>query len=548
MVTRYEGSQPPRFPKALPGYHDDNWLTTAEVAALLRVHYKHVYRLRNQGMPAKRVGGQWRFSREAILQWSEQRARLGSTAAASDAPCPPTVVAYTPSEVTSAIVLALTNASSERIQTTTASRVAAIDALVCGSVSACLVDALEPEPPRLPFACLCIHMGSRKIGWISADKADTKALDPRAPVAVTDELLALISPLLTDRLPEHLVRVADCLAACGLVLRFHAQAAFGPQPLARQLGLRFSPVGIQHWCLLVRADSMSQPSIARLCLAAQRPAVHEQLASLLPHERKRAGQMGLCPGPDSAASALHAAVGDSEIALPNSAAPEAVCRSHWTLLQRRGPDQMLELVRALRRHGLCVGGFLQMPSGPALRKPLGYDLYRLSRPERVALAERQSLGPLDRVWCSTVNKGARRGVHCELTFHGEAIERATQWLQQDMASADLVIVDGIGSLERHGKGFFPALAWARSRARGPVMVLASGRPGMQQLASRLELSEHTLASLSLGSDLHAPASVIDHLVGRCHAGNGARGRRRTARPVAGSETGLDAGTVGKEVR
>ncbi len=32
------------------------WLTTREVAELLRVHPKHVYRLRKRGLPAHRVG------------------------------------------------------------------------------------------------------------------------------------------------------------------------------------------------------------------------------------------------------------------------------------------------------------------------------------------------------------------------------------------------------------------------------------------------------------------------------------------------------------
>ena len=48
-------------------------LTTVEVAALLSVHPKHVYRLMRRGLPARRVGSTWRFERQEVLAW----ARLG---------------------------------------------------------------------------------------------------------------------------------------------------------------------------------------------------------------------------------------------------------------------------------------------------------------------------------------------------------------------------------------------------------------------------------------------------------------------------------------
>jgi excisionase family DNA binding protein len=48
----------------------DTLLTTADVARLLRVHPKHVYRLLRKGLPAHRVGGEWRFLSEEVLRWS----------------------------------------------------------------------------------------------------------------------------------------------------------------------------------------------------------------------------------------------------------------------------------------------------------------------------------------------------------------------------------------------------------------------------------------------------------------------------------------------
>ncbi len=49
-------------------------LTAAEVAALLKVNVETVYALiRREGLPAARVGGQWRFSETKVRTWFESR-------------------------------------------------------------------------------------------------------------------------------------------------------------------------------------------------------------------------------------------------------------------------------------------------------------------------------------------------------------------------------------------------------------------------------------------------------------------------------------------
>src|SRR5512137_1824552 len=45
-------------------------LRTEDVAALLQVHPKHVYRLLKKGLPARRVGAEWRFDRDDVMRWS----------------------------------------------------------------------------------------------------------------------------------------------------------------------------------------------------------------------------------------------------------------------------------------------------------------------------------------------------------------------------------------------------------------------------------------------------------------------------------------------
>ena len=52
----------------------DQILTLKEVAAYLKLAEKTAYRLASEGkLPGFKVGGSWRFKREDIEQWIEQK-------------------------------------------------------------------------------------------------------------------------------------------------------------------------------------------------------------------------------------------------------------------------------------------------------------------------------------------------------------------------------------------------------------------------------------------------------------------------------------------
>ena len=59
----------------MPSPPDRALLTTEEVAKLIRVHPKHVYRLLKKGLPARRVGSEWRFDRDEVMAWSRMGRR-----------------------------------------------------------------------------------------------------------------------------------------------------------------------------------------------------------------------------------------------------------------------------------------------------------------------------------------------------------------------------------------------------------------------------------------------------------------------------------------
>ena len=49
---------------------DDTLLTAQEVADLLRLNVDTIYRLvQREGLPAAKIGGQWRFGGVEVLEW-----------------------------------------------------------------------------------------------------------------------------------------------------------------------------------------------------------------------------------------------------------------------------------------------------------------------------------------------------------------------------------------------------------------------------------------------------------------------------------------------
>ena len=61
----------------------DALLTAADVAQLLRLNVETVYTLiQKEGLPAAKIGGQWRFSESKIRAWFESRHLVGTSAVA----------------------------------------------------------------------------------------------------------------------------------------------------------------------------------------------------------------------------------------------------------------------------------------------------------------------------------------------------------------------------------------------------------------------------------------------------------------------------------
>ncbi len=508
-------SPPPPPPAPPPG----EWLTTIEVAALLRVHHKHVYRLLHQGMPSRRVGGQWRFSREDIVQWASRRGEVCSSplpAVESTPAAPqPTLVALAPDELSHAVAAELGALASSRTAVIHVAPRRAVDLLASAEVAAAVIR--REDAGAAACATVRIALGSRRLGVLKR----VNGADPAARVIAVPSGFRETNPDIDAWLEAATSGGAEARGtdsepeACGQVLRGEACCAIGSAVWGRRLGLAFEPLGQQEWELAVRVDCMEDPAVATLCTVVQGEGLRSRLAGLVEGPADSVGQMRLerggKPGPSR-----DIAPGDSTAASDGATRSRETVR--WTLLTRENADQMLGLVEGLRTRGLRVGGFVQVPSGPASIKPLGYDLYRLSRPERLPLAER--------VVHDTPLPTAERA--CELTFHTAALERACEWLREDVGESDLIIVDGVGRLEQRGQGLFPALAWARMQARPRLIILSSRRDHIPDIAQRLSLPGRLVSELSLGEAGAGTAAVVDHVVHTC--GRVRNSRKRASQP------------------
>lgn len=474
--------------------HPSDWLTTTEVAELLRVHPKHVYRLLQAGMPARRVGGQWRFSRDEIQRWAKERSESGSPHAETSRPAPTPIVALEPNEISLAVARALGTLCPGKVAAAHTSRDIARDLLEEGNVAA----ALLPDLPsvRVPFTTLRIHLATRRVGLVARSRDALRT--PPATVALppcaepTDAVARWL-----DEARAHgsaFVETESELEACSHLLNKRVNVALASQGWAERLALRFRQLDTERWELVLRAGALEDPCASGLCMAAQDSEMRKALRHAL-QDDDEVGRMRLVPGCGTLERTRQA---DGSLNRARRRRSRRSGSPRWTLLRHQRADQMLHFVKALRRGGLRVGGFLQLPAGPANDKPLGYDLYRIAQPERIPFAER--IDP-DRLR----PPGQR---FCDLAIRPASLDHAWQWLREDVGACDLLVIDGVGALEHGGKGFFPALAWARTLPDAKMIVVSSRREPNQGLTQRLALEPDRVTTVALdprpdGPDLAA---------------------------------------------
>jgi putative molybdopterin biosynthesis protein len=283
-------------------------LTTVDVARLLRVHPKHIYRLLRRGLPGHRVGGEWRFFSDEVQRWSGARSFPDRpTVAAEGGPPAPTVESGPPPflaangdiavEQLLSHVKGVHGASVGFVQ---ADRGEALDLLRRGAVLAAGCHGKEIagvlDGQRLAF----IHLLDRQVGlavrrgvrlsslrqltrWRLASRPETagvrghfddearrRGLDPRALHSSATVL------------PSH--RDVVCALA-----RDEADVGLASVAWANRVGLSSVPLYREPYGLLVRASLLGDPRIVRLCEVAQSPAFRRDVGAVAGYDARLTG-------------------------------------------------------------------------------------------------------------------------------------------------------------------------------------------------------------------------------------------------------------------
>jgi putative molybdopterin biosynthesis protein len=289
-------------------------LKSADIARLLQVHPKHIYRLLARGLPAHRVGSEWRFSRDEVLAWSG--AALPHVDAASTAATRPATSTPTPSAPTSPPPLL--SANGDLVVEVLIERLAIEAKPLVGLVQSDRGRALDQlagkkillagfhgdvPPLHLGTARLArIHLVSREVG-IAFDRShkirkladlQKKRLGLRPPTAGVrshfDRALASAKLTLPKLRCKTTTFESHREAACAVV-RGQLDAALCTAAWAERVGLGFLSLASEAYDLLLYAEHLGTPASVAVCEVAQSRAFRAALSAIAGYDARHAGEI-----------------------------------------------------------------------------------------------------------------------------------------------------------------------------------------------------------------------------------------------------------------
>lgn len=281
-------------------------LTTVEIAEVLRVHPKHVYRLLRKGLPAQRVGSEWRFSREDVLAWAAGgKAPEPHGEASSSAPVPPdaapSLIATNGDVAVLTLLKLLTARGPPLLGFVQADMGAAADLLRQRAVLAAGAHA-GGFPSHIGEERVArIHLVSREIGLVhprgqrlALKDLGKQRLASRPPTAGVRGYLDAV--LKAERLDANRVHrralVADShLEVVLAVASGRADVGLCSRAWAERAGLGFHALATEAYGLILRARDLGDTRIIRLCEVAQSPAFREQVGAIAGYEAAGSGDI-----------------------------------------------------------------------------------------------------------------------------------------------------------------------------------------------------------------------------------------------------------------
>jgi len=281
-------------------------LTTSDVARVLRVHPKHVYRLLRRGLPGHRVGGEWRFNVDEVLSWSGMASRAVTTKDEREMKAPSPRAGELPPLLAANGDIAVERLLRRMVETgpslglLVADRGGALELLRRGEVAAAgchgpdIPGALDDE--RLVF----VHLVERSIGLGLRAGAKWRGFRQlrRFRIASRPET-AGVRIRFDDELRGHgidpralhsgvAVLPSHCEVVCA-VARGDADVGLTSEAWARRVGLSFVPLAHESYGLLIRASALGDPRVVHLCGVAQSAGFRRDVAGVAGYEARHAG-------------------------------------------------------------------------------------------------------------------------------------------------------------------------------------------------------------------------------------------------------------------
>lgn len=284
----------------------ESLLTSSEVAELLRVHPKHVYRLLKKGLPARRVGSEWRFDRSDVLAWSGggERAKAGSPEApAAQEAAAPSVVAANGDVAVMVLLQLLAARGPPLVGFAQADKARAFELLGHGQVLAAGAHAGGFPTHVGTERAARVHLVRREVGLVFrarggrelhlrelsrlklASRPTSAGVRIHLDTALREEGL---DPEKIDRGAALLVSHLEVVLA---VASGRADAGLASRAWGERAGLAFRPLAEEEYGLIVRASSLGDPRIVRICETAQGKAYRAEVSAIPGYDAEGAGDI-----------------------------------------------------------------------------------------------------------------------------------------------------------------------------------------------------------------------------------------------------------------
>jgi excisionase family DNA binding protein len=275
-------------------------LGTNEIAELLQVHPKHVYRLLKRGLPSHRVGGEWRFDSSEVLAWARKGtpARPSATRPTGDVEVVPPLVAANGDVCIELLLRFVAEEREAPIGFVQSDQQSASEFVTEGRV---LAAGLHGAGAASEGRHVLLHVARRTVGLAHKRRklrklADIEGLRLASRPATAGVRHYLDEALHAARMDANEVHRDALLCAShrDVVLALvsgNADVGLVSLAWAHRAGLDFLPMLDEDYALCLKASSLTSPAGRALVRALQSAALRRLLAAQAGYETRNTGTL-----------------------------------------------------------------------------------------------------------------------------------------------------------------------------------------------------------------------------------------------------------------